>query len=1640
MLSDFYKSEIGKVNARALVNEKHFENLRDLKLKKTINVVFMVFDKAVWKFDTLFSKMQGDDFFNPIILVCPYVQYGKDRMYADLESTYSFFKNKGYQTFNSLVGEDSWFDIEELKPDIVFFTNPHPLTVEQYYSKVYLNYLTCYAGYGLVGVHFTDGQMQYNYPFHNFLWKNFVSDYSSYDFYNEISAVKNKTVHVVGDTNIEYLLDVDDSSNTEGAWSENSIGLKKIIWAPHHTISDDWFALSSFLKFHDFFIQLAKESQETIFWSFKPHPVLKEKLYLHPDWGKEKTDEYYEFWRSSKNTQYDDSDYKELFLNSDALILCSASFLGEYLFIDKPMSFVMNDGAEKYFNEFGHDCLSATDISYTEKDIKTFISNVLATNDFKAENRKLVTRKYSEILGEHLSPSDAIILHLKSALGFFDRKPRKLELSEQPKLSVCIASYNHDKYIYSALESVVSQDYENLEIIVVDDCSTDNSVSEIERFAKKYPIKFIQQEKNQGPSLTTNRAISEAEGEFIALLGSDDLMLPGRLHAQARYLLENKHCVAVMTDIAVVGDDGNVFQSSKDIEGQFNQTYYNLRRQLLAGNFINAPSAMVRREDLLAVQSFSPLLRYVQDYDLWGKLLTRGEINKISMPLTGYRVHGKNLSFGLQGSELAQTRVELVSTIVSFARSWSMQAIAQLTKISAKQEAEIMLGLASILQLVDYNYFKKPSLATSQAYEFILKASYTEPEKAQIAKAQIEAVIANGFSSAEALLTDEAVKWFGDLLPRLNVLAEVDSSPKEASVEKWLSARTILPKQKAVVQQLTQNKNIKISCSCVIANFDNNSEALAQTQKSIELQQGALSALTLNPIQVVKRDTFAAQVNEWLHKSDDDWLLVMSAGEELTSSGLIMAQIELSQNPALSAISFDEIYRQHDGELGAALRPSVNLDYLLSFPAGMSRHWLFSRQALLDIGGFNAEFPEAVELDALLRLISVKGLGCLGHIPEPLVITPMPVLANVDDERKVIESFLQMQGYANEQLHAPDPGRYQIRYNHPSQPVVSVLLAAGKNLQNLQRCVEGLLGNTSYQNFEILFIKQPDSGVEVKEWLAGLAAMQEPKLKVIATEHTILSTQYHDAEAQAIGDYLLFLSPDTAVISEHWLDEILNHAQRSEVGVVGVKLLTPDGQIAHAGHILGLEGPVGSPFVGDDLDAPGYMQRLQVAQNLSAVGGDCMMVLRELFVQLGGFADSSLADQYLSSDLCLRAREAGFLIVWTPHAQLMLEKHGMTAPTAEQQDVMYEKWLPQLARDPAYNPNFSLSMPGGFKLADSQISWRPLDSIRPTPVALVHPADLFGCGHYRVMQPFIAMKEAGLVDGAISTGLMHVTDLERYNPDTIILQRQIGDDRLEAMQRMQRFSKAFKVYELDDYLPNLPIKSVHRAQMPKDILKSLRKGLGFVDRFVVSTEALADAFTGLHGEIVVMENRLPVTWWQGLDTKRRQGRKPRVGWAGGAGHTGDLELIADVVRDLADEVEWVFFGMCPDKLRPYIHEYHEGVAIETYPEKLASLNLDLGLAPLEINLFNECKSNLRLLEYGACGIPVICTDIRPYQNDFPVMRVRNRYKEWVNAIRMHLSDLDETARLGDALQAKVRQEWMLDGANLQNWRDAWLKK
>jgi glycosyltransferase involved in cell wall biosynthesis len=879
---------------------------------------------------------------------------------------------------------------------------------------------------------------------------------------------------------------------------------------------------------------------------------------------------------------------------------------------------------------------------------------------------------------------------------------------------------------------------------------------------------------------------------------------------------------------------------------------------------------------------------------------------------------------------------------------------------------------------------------------------------------------------------------------RQQMLESLGERPR-GGLTQWLAERLPTATENRLIAEYLQDHQGGPLIGIVVLDTDGQPERLMVTLKSLIGERclyATLRILVITPSEVpatsaadklhflrLSDEPLATQINRAVQASDCQWFMLARAGDEFTQSGLMIAGLELTTNPDCRAVYGDQLQRLPDGGLGAAFLPGFNLDLLLSFPMVMARHWLYRRDLFLAVGGFDAEYPEAFEFELLTRLIEQEGLNGLGHIDEPMLITDAPALLDNADERRVIERHLGNRGYQARILPGL-PGRYRVHYGHAANPLVSIILATDVPLAALQRCTDSLLEKTAYGHYELLLA---DSGnrPDVSAWLRDVAALGDDKVRVIGVGAGLAQNR---AAEQARGEYLLLLSGEAAIVNADWLGELLNHAQRPEVGVVGGKLLTANGRIAQAGLLLGLNGPASPAFAGEPMEAPGYLQRLQVDQNYTAVGEDCLMVRAEVFHHVGGM-DATLA-AYRDVDLCLRVRDAGYLTVWAANAILLHEARQEGAST-EAQDALYDRYLPQLANDPAYNRNLALSGPGFDLESDVSLTWRPL-SWRPLPVVLAHPADPWGCGHYRVIQPFSALKEQGLLDGTLSMGLLQVTDLERYAPDVVVLQRQIGEERLDAMRRIKRFSRAFKVYELDDYLPNLPLKSVHRGQMPRDILKSLRRGLEFVDRFVVSTQPLAEAFAGLHDDIRVVENRLPTTWWKGLQSQRQRGRQPRVGWAGGVSHTGDLELIVDVVRELVGEVEWVFMGMCPDAIRPYVNEFHGGVDIEGYPAALASLDLDLALAPVEPNLFNECKSNLRLLEYGACGFPVICSDLLCYRGDLPVTRVKNRFRDWVDAIRMHINDLDAAAQAGDRLREAVYRDWMLEGENLHRWQRAWM--
>ncbi|UVC27883.1 glycosyltransferase [Pantoea sp. SOD02] len=877
-------------------------------------------------------------------------------------------------------------------------------------------------------------------------------------------------------------------------------------------------------------------------------------------------------------------------------------------------------------------------------------------------------------------------------------------------------------------------------------------------------------------------------------------------------------------------------------------------------------------------------------------------------------------------------------------------------------------------------------------------------------------------------------------------------------LEWWNRVRKLAPfQEKRLQQQAVENPEI-VRVVVIINVAEESANQVEQTLTSLAHQ--SVTTMQLTPILIgavenipdgVEKYSTATEsridiINRLIVERDDQWFIFIDAGSYFMPSGLIALSTTLPQAGPLLAIYADEYFYMGDDPSGVIFRPDLNLDLLLSSPKTMAQHWLFRRELLIAAEGFDKQYSASAEFDLIVKMLESQGLNCAGHLAEPLLTSRMKNRAIVEDAA-IIERHLHNRGYPEAQIALDSFYNYRLRYQHAAKPKVSIAILANWHLPSLITSVTTILEKTSYLNYELLIVADGQRSAERDNWLATLANVDPQRIRILDYPDTFNHGAMGNLAAlHAQGEYLAFMHCELAITDGEWLDNLLNHALRPEVAVVGGKQLSSDNKVRHAGYILGMNGAAGEVFRGLEDNQPSYLGRLSLDQNYSAVSGDFMLVRRSVFEVLNGFdADQPL---YGDVDFCLRARNEGYMTVWTPYARIHRPAArqnpfpGETVHSSSQlkqleEDKLYQRWMPLIANDPAFNANLSLKSRHFDMSSESEITWRPAQR-ENLPVFLAHNADISGCGYYRIMKPLEAMLNEGVAEGYHGMTLLTLSELGQFKPDSLIIQRRYSAAFHNWIERTGKLHDLFKVFELDDYILNVPMKHYRRTSFKQETTGLMRKSLSYFDRFVVSTEPLAEAMHDMHPNIVVVKNRLPVDIWGQLQSLRNQGRKPRVGWAGGSSHRGDLEMIADVVKEFTNEVEWVFMGMCPEKLRPYVHEVHYGVDISLYPETLAALNLDLALAPVEDNIFNACKSNLRLMEYGACGIPVICSDVACYRgDDLPVTRISNRFIDWRDAIRMHLADPDASARMGEALQAAVRRDWMLTGDNVREWAKAW---
>ncbi len=901
----------------------------------------------------------------------------------------------------------------------------------------------------------------------------------------------------------------------------------------------------------------------------------------------------------------------------------------------------------------------------------------------------------------------------------------------------------------------------------------------------------------------------------------------------------------------------------------------------------------------------------------------------------------------------------------------------------------------------------------------------------------------------------------------LEVYRRVARSPRRAIREGWHIVgdyevwrdRNVLPRSRGDCQP-ARTPEVSTRIHLVIAAPAAALSGLSATLDSLVAQEYAASHLTVvsraprpDPLAggppgldwVQVEGGLMEGVNRLVQASSAEWIGLLDAGDLVEPDMLSRCVDFLRDRPEDRLIYMDEDrIDAAGGHHDPQFKPDFNLELLRSMPY-MGRCLLVRRDALNAAGGYAAD-ERVAAYELALRVSEAEGARAIGHIPWVLVHHQDRFRRAHNGEevgalcRRALADHLARAGIDAVIRDGSLAGTFFVDYAVPADtPQVEIFVDGNVPTQVLSMCLEHLIGKTDYPALRINLLV-PEG------WEPGCPEALHERVALLPYDVRQGRRPMIEARIDATdAPYLLFLRAGVIVLQGNWFARLLGPMQRGEVAATAPRLVSTDNRVVDGGILLGGGGySVGAvAHSGLALDAPGYMGRAQVAQELGAVTDNCLLIRADAYRAAGGFSPTIETPLYRAVDLCRRVSAGGGVIVWTPHATLLYveavagEAGRLARERAAEREapVVCGRWLPELARDSAYNPNLSLHT-ADFRVPENLPSPAAFDSSRPR--ILGFGATSFGSWKYRVDQPLDALHREGLAHRFLidfqENGIAQlptVAELERLEVDALLFHNAVHDYALDALRLYREANHAFVVLGEDDLMTALPPKNPYSKTVYKDIRRRLRRACELADRLVVTTEPLAEALRRYNDNIWVVPNGLPTEIWETLRQARRRRARPRVGWAGAPQHHGDLELLREVVEATAREVDWVFFGMCPDFLRTHVREIHDPVSFDAYPGKLASLELDLALAPLELNDFNRCKSNLRLLEYGVLGWPVIASDIEPYR-DAPVCRVRNQARAWIQAIRDRIHDSDAAWREGDQLREWVRTHGMLED-HLDRW-------
>lgn len=456
--------------------------------------------------------------------------------------------------------------------------------------------------------------------------------------------------------------------------------------------------------------------------------------------------------------------------------------------------------------------------------------------------------------------------------------------------------------------------------------------------------------------------------------------------------------------------------------------------------------------------------------------------------------------------------------------------------------------------------------------------------------------------------------------------------------------------------------------------------------------------------QVLPQDTSLAEAHEGC------WLMLLCAGDVISPHALRRFSNSLSLFPEAKIIYADEdLFDEHSHRHTPHFKSAWNLDLFYANPKYSHSWWVRSDLVIQACRQLEVAGVTLTPYELLLEVAMVCESRDVVHIPEILYhrFQRSTSLHSDAATAAALQQCLTRHGQ-QAQVSLDQPGRHRVDwYSTEPEPLVSLIIPTRDHGDLLKQCLNSLaIANFSNTAVEVIIIDNGSTEASTLEYLQQLD--QQSGYRVLRMPGPFNYSKLNNQAAQvAQGDILIFMNNDVQVVSKDWLSVLLAQVRRPGVGAVGAKLLFEGAKlpfevdtVQHAGVVLGIGGIAGHAHKYFPHDSPGYHNRLQLVQQMSAVTAAVLAIRKSVFLESGGFDEEAFAINYNDVDLCLRLQKAGYKNIYTPYAVFYHHESRSrgepTDPLAHQlwqreRAAMQARWSALLKADPFYNPHLSLN-------------------------------------------------------------------------------------------------------------------------------------------------------------------------------------------------------------------------------------------------------------------------------------------------------------------------------------------------------------